>query len=161
MTGTPDEQSTTRLVVALRTCSITPSGYLLRTPLGNCSRDPSRGGFVRLPTRIDHQKLRGTDRMTGMGGPDVRTDPFLGTVVHVVGHRQTRPNLPTNTDVTGCPFCPGGLEAPEPYDVRWFPNRWPAIWMAASGPVARACAAGKLDRPRAFLARTAGKALND
>ena len=82
---------------------------------------------MRLPTRIDHQKLRGTDRMTGMGGPDVRTDPFLGTVVHVVGHRQTRPNLPTNTDVTGCPFCPGGLEAPEPYDVRWFPNRWPAM----------------------------------
>ena len=26
-----------------------------------------------------------------------------------------------------CPFCPGGLEAPEPYDVRWFPNRWPAM----------------------------------
>ncbi|MBU3688744.1 MAG: galactose-1-phosphate uridylyltransferase [Acidimicrobiales bacterium mtb01] len=63
--------------------------------------------------------------MRGMG--DVRTDPFLGTVVHVVGHRQTRPNLPTNTDVAGCPFCPGGLEAPEPYDVRWFPNRWPAM----------------------------------
>jgi UDPglucose--hexose-1-phosphate uridylyltransferase len=21
----------------------------------------------------------------------------------------------------------GGLEAPEPYDVRWFPNRWPAL----------------------------------
>ena len=65
--------------------------------------------------------------MKAMGEPDVRTDPFLGTVVHVVGHRQTRPNLPTNTDVAGCPFCPGGLEAPEPYDVRWFPNRWPAM----------------------------------
>jgi UDPglucose--hexose-1-phosphate uridylyltransferase len=26
-----------------------------------------------------------------------------------------------------CPFCPGGLEAPEPYDVRWFVNRWPAL----------------------------------
>jgi len=54
---------------------------------------------------------------------DVRTDPHLGTVVHVVGTRQRRPNLPT----TGCPFCPGGIEAPEPYDVRWFPNRWPAM----------------------------------
>lgn len=62
-----------------------------------------------------------------MNGPDVRTDPFLGTVVHVVGHRQTRPNLPTNRDSSECPFCPGGLEAPESYDVRWFPNRWPAM----------------------------------
>ncbi len=54
---------------------------------------------------------------------DVRIDPHLGTVVHVVGTRQARPNLPS----TGCPFCPGGREAPEPYDVRWFPNRWPAM----------------------------------
>jgi len=37
-TGTPDEQSTTRLVVALRTCSITPSGYLLRWPFPNRAR---------------------------------------------------------------------------------------------------------------------------
>ncbi|MFZ4718014.1 MAG: galactose-1-phosphate uridylyltransferase [Ilumatobacteraceae bacterium] len=55
--------------------------------------------------------------------PDDRVDPFLGTRVHVVGTRQARPNLPS----TGCPFCPGGLEAPEPYDVRWFQNRWPAM----------------------------------
>lgn len=54
---------------------------------------------------------------------DIRVDPYLGTVVHVVGTRQARPNLPR----TGCPFCPGGLEAPEPYDVRWFKNRWPAM----------------------------------
>ena len=54
---------------------------------------------------------------------DVRIDPFLGTIVHVVGTRQARPNLPS----TGCPFCPGGREAPEPYDVRWFSNRWPAM----------------------------------
>lgn len=52
-----------------------------------------------------------------------RVDPHLGTVVHVVGTRQARPNLPS----TGCPFCVGGLEAPEPYDVRWFANRWPAM----------------------------------
>ncbi|MBO0810201.1 MAG: galactose-1-phosphate uridylyltransferase, partial [Actinobacteria bacterium] len=37
--------------------------------------------------------------------------------------RQRRPNLPEGS----CPFCPGGLEAPEPYDVRHFPNRWPAL----------------------------------
>lgn len=54
---------------------------------------------------------------------EVRVDPHLGTVVHVVGTRQKRPNLPSS----GCPFCVGGLEAPEPYDVRWFPNRWPAM----------------------------------
>lgn len=55
--------------------------------------------------------------------PRMRVDPTLGTVVHVVGSRQKRPNRPT----TGCPFCVGGVEAPEPYDVRWFPNRWPAM----------------------------------
>ncbi len=54
---------------------------------------------------------------------DRRYDPYADVVVHVVGSRQGRPNLP----VQGCPFCPGGLEAPEPYDVRWFPNRWPAM----------------------------------
>ncbi len=59
---------------------------------------------------------------SGKGG-DVRVDPVLGTVVHVVGTRQSRPNRPS----TGCPFCVGGLEAPAPYDVRWFPNRWPAM----------------------------------
>lgn len=41
----------------------------------------------------------------------------------IVAKRQDRPNLPSS----GCPFCFGGLEAPEPYDVRWFPNRWPAL----------------------------------
>lgn len=55
--------------------------------------------------------------------PDERIDRYLGTNVHVVGSRQTRPNLPS----VGCPFCPGGLEAPEPYEVRWFRNRWPAM----------------------------------
>jgi UDPglucose--hexose-1-phosphate uridylyltransferase len=42
--------------------------------------------------------------------------------VVVAGGRQARPNLPE-----GCPFCPGGIEAPEPYDVRWFVNRWPPL----------------------------------
>ena len=54
---------------------------------------------------------------------ELRTDPYTGDVVHVVEARQDRPNLPP----TGCPFCVGGLEAPEPYDVFWFPNRWPAM----------------------------------
>jgi UDPglucose--hexose-1-phosphate uridylyltransferase len=55
------------------------------------------------------------------GAPIV--DPLTGERVVVVGGRQARPNLPAE----GCPFCPGGLEAPEPYDVRWFPNRWPPL----------------------------------
>jgi UDPglucose--hexose-1-phosphate uridylyltransferase len=54
---------------------------------------------------------------------DRRTDSHTGALTFVVGSRQDRPNLPE----TGCPFCPGGLEAPEPYDVRWFVNRWPSM----------------------------------
>lgn len=54
---------------------------------------------------------------------DLRIDPHTGQHTYVVGSRQARPNLPQTT----CPFCPGGMEAPEPYDVRWFPNRWPAM----------------------------------
>ena len=54
---------------------------------------------------------------------DRRTDSHTGALTFVVGSRQDRPNLPE----TGCPFCPGGLEAPVPYDVRWFVNRWPSM----------------------------------
>ena len=54
---------------------------------------------------------------------EIREDAHTGARVYVVRSRQARPNLPETT----CPFCPGGLEAPEPYDVRWFPNRWPAM----------------------------------
>jgi len=67
------------------------------------------------------QRMESDDQRTP--STDVRVDPFLGTVVHVVGTRQARPNLPS----VGCPFCPGGLEAPDYYDVRWFENRWPAM----------------------------------
>lgn len=54
---------------------------------------------------------------------DRRIDDLSGRPSVIVGSRQARPNLPS----TSCPFCPGGLEAPESYDVRWFPNRWPAL----------------------------------
>jgi UDPglucose--hexose-1-phosphate uridylyltransferase len=59
-----------------------------------------------------------------MPGPagELRFDPLTREWVNIVGHRQARPNLPASE----CPFCVGGLEAPDPYDVRWFPNRWPA-----------------------------------
>jgi UDPglucose--hexose-1-phosphate uridylyltransferase len=52
-----------------------------------------------------------------------RTDHRSGRDVWFARDRQDRPNLPA----TACPFCPGGLEAPEPYDVRWFVNRWPPL----------------------------------
>jgi UDPglucose--hexose-1-phosphate uridylyltransferase len=55
--------------------------------------------------------------------PDLRRDALTGTLTYVVDSRQKRPNLPSE----GCPFCPGGLEAREPYDVRFFENRWPAM----------------------------------
>ncbi|HVV59080.1 MAG TPA: hypothetical protein VHC45_12025 [Gaiellaceae bacterium] len=54
---------------------------------------------------------------------DLRTDELTGDRTYVVDSRQDRPNLPP----AGCPFCPGGLEAPDPYEVRWFANRWPAL----------------------------------
>jgi UDPglucose--hexose-1-phosphate uridylyltransferase len=55
--------------------------------------------------------------------PDVRRDVHTGASTHVVASRQVRPNLPEEA----CPFCVGGLEAPDPYDVRWFENRWPPM----------------------------------
>ncbi len=54
---------------------------------------------------------------------DLRVDALTGARVVITGSRQKRPNLPT----TDCPFCVGGTEAPDSYDVRWFVNRWPAI----------------------------------
>lgn len=58
---------------------------------------------------------------------ELRFDRLTREWVNIVGHRQDRPNLPAE----GCPFCVGGLEAPEPYTVRAFTNRWPAM---APGP---------------------------
>lgn len=58
-----------------------------------------------------------------MNERQTRRDRHLGTVVHIVAGRQNRPNLPSSD----CPFCPGGLEAPDPYVTRAFPNRWPAL----------------------------------
>ena len=58
-----------------------------------------------------------------MTDAELRTDPLTGAQVVVTPWRQQRPNLPAGP----CPFCPGGLEAPEPYDVRHIPNRWPAL----------------------------------
>lgn len=53
----------------------------------------------------------------------MRIDPLSGVPARIVPSRQGRPMLPAGT----CPFCPGGLEAPEPYEVLAFPNRWPPM----------------------------------
>ncbi|MBK5286897.1 MAG: galactose-1-phosphate uridylyltransferase, partial [Acidimicrobiia bacterium] len=58
-----------------------------------------------------------------MSDHEFRRDPLTNEWVAIVGARQDRPNHPTE----GCPFCVGGLEAPEPYSVRAFPNRWPPL----------------------------------
>jgi UDPglucose--hexose-1-phosphate uridylyltransferase len=55
---------------------------------------------------------------------DRRVDALTRDIVTVVAARQERPNLPTSGD---CPFCVGGLEAPRPYAVKAFPNRWPPM----------------------------------
>jgi UDPglucose--hexose-1-phosphate uridylyltransferase len=80
-----------------------------------------------------------------MGTPpgELRLDALTREWVNVVGHRQERPNLPEGD----CPFCPGGLEAPEPYDVRWFANRWPALAPGGAVDVAAAAASGTTTLP--------------
>ncbi len=52
---------------------------------------------------------------------ELRRDPLSGDWVGIAGSRQGRPNRPAEE----CPFCVGGLEAPEPYEVKAFSNRWP------------------------------------
>jgi UDPglucose--hexose-1-phosphate uridylyltransferase len=52
---------------------------------------------------------------------ELRRDPLTDEWVGIAGARQGRPNRPAE----GCPFCVGGLEAPEPYEVKAFENRWP------------------------------------
>jgi len=54
-------------------------------------------------------------------GPRFRLDSLTGEWVAIAGSRQSRPNRPAQD----CPFCVGGLEAPDPYVVKAFPNRWP------------------------------------
>jgi len=57
------------------------------------------------------------------GESEFRFDRLTREWVAVTGDRQRRPNLPTSD----CPFCIGGVEAREPYAVKAFPNRWPAL----------------------------------
>ena len=52
---------------------------------------------------------------------DRRIDELTGATVVVAASRQQRPNRPA----ASCPFCVGGVEAPEPYQVKAVVNRWP------------------------------------
>src|SRR5579862_2819666 len=52
---------------------------------------------------------------------ELRRDPLTGEWVGIAAARQHRPNRPA----AACPFCVGGLEAAEPYEVKAIPNRWP------------------------------------
>jgi UDPglucose--hexose-1-phosphate uridylyltransferase len=65
--------------------------------------------------------------MTSM--PELRRDPLSGSWVVIAGDRDARPNLPAQ-----CPFCVGGLEAPEPYVVKAFPNRWAPLVAGSPNP---------------------------
>ncbi len=58
------------------------------------------------------------------GVSELRIDPLTGVQVQVTGTRQGRPNRPPSD---ACPFCVGGTEAPDPYHVRAFTNRWPSF----------------------------------
>jgi UDPglucose--hexose-1-phosphate uridylyltransferase len=54
---------------------------------------------------------------------DQRIDELSGATVVVAASRQQRPHRPS----AACPFCVGGVEAPEPYQVKAFVNRWPSF----------------------------------
>jgi UDPglucose--hexose-1-phosphate uridylyltransferase len=69
-----------------------------------------------------------------MTGHELRHDALTDEWVAIVGARQDRPNQPTDA----CPFCVGGLEAPDPYTVRAFPNRWPPLVPGAAIDLDRA-----------------------
>jgi UDPglucose--hexose-1-phosphate uridylyltransferase len=69
---------------------------------------------------------------------ELRYDTLTGEWVGIAGDRQGRPNRPSGD----CPFCVGGTEAPEPYEVKAFPNRWPMF--APGDPIALDPAAGQV-----------------
>lgn len=58
-----------------------------------------------------------------MSEPGLRIDPLTGSYVAITPWRQRRPELPDGP----CPFCPGGTETPDRYEVAWIPNRWPGL----------------------------------
>lgn len=90
---------------------------------------------MRVPTS---RAVDATGAVLVVSGGELRLDPLTREWVNVVGHRQARPNLPP----TECPFCVGGLEAPDSYTVRAFTNRWPAMTPGEPVDLASAVASG-------------------
>ena len=74
---------------------------------------------------------------------DFRLDSLTEEWVTIVGARQGRPNLAA-VPITreNCPFCVGGIEAPEPYVVKAFANGWPPLHPGAPIDVGGALAHG-------------------
>lgn len=86
----------------------------IETPVSGAGATVSAAGPVHLldaisASRVDESKFR--------------FDLLTREWVAITRARQKRPNLPSDN----CPFCVGGLEAPTPYVVKAFPNRWPAL----------------------------------
>lgn len=68
--------------------------------------------------------------------PQLRRDPLTGRWSVIAGARHGRPVSSGGDAPGGCPFCVGGLEAPDPYVARAFPNRWPSLVPGAAVDVA-------------------------
>lgn len=82
----------------------------------------AHSGAADGPAQYPMESGPAFEDVVGSTRPEFRLDPFQGTWVVIAGGRQQRPALPQK-----CPFCVGGLEAPQPYDVKAFPNRWPVV----------------------------------
>ena len=61
---------------------------------------------------------------------ELRWNPIERRYVMVAGHRQHRPQMPTDW----CPFCPGSGNVPETYTVLVYPNDFPALSVPPAEP---------------------------
>jgi UDPglucose--hexose-1-phosphate uridylyltransferase len=82
-----------------------------------------------VPEFLDESTNRARDEES-----EFRFDLLTREWVAITGGRQKRPNLP----LKDCPFCVGGLETAEPYVVKAFRNRWPALMPGAAIDFAQA-----------------------
>ena len=54
---------------------------------------------------------------------ELRYNPLEDRYVMVAGHREARPQMPTDW----CPFCPGSGKVPDDYRIYAYPNDFPAL----------------------------------
>jgi UDPglucose--hexose-1-phosphate uridylyltransferase len=71
-----------------------------------------------------------------------RLDAFTGAWVGIAPARNARPLDSVEAAAVPCPFCPGGLEVPFPYEAAVFDNRFPSFRQAPPPPPALAGPAG-------------------